>query len=200
MPEISTIPTTSRAPLFSTRKIVHMSMLIFAFLLPYLNWMQAAGCALLALMFNVVILPRLGADLGKGSAATPESTDSSLAPLSVAKTGSSVWTGIVIYPVSVLALILLYRHDLHIVAATWAIMALGDGAAGVAGSALRGPALPWNREKSWSGFLGLYFGRDCGRVRAHPMGGPQSGSRNRPENLRGCGIGRRDGGVCPDRP
>ena len=128
------------APLFSTRKIVHMSMLIFAFLLPYLTWRQAAGCALLALLFNVVILPRLGADLRKTPASTP---------------GAGVWTGIVIYPISVLALILLYRHDLHIVAATWAIMALGDGTASVAGSALRGPALPWNRGKTWTGFLGF---------------------------------------------
>ncbi len=135
------------APLFSTRKIVHMSMLIFAFLLPYLTWRQAAGCALLALLFNVVILPRLGADLRK----TPASP-----------TGKGVWTGIVIYPISVLALILLYRHDLHIVAATWAIMALGDGMASVAGSALRGPALPWNREKTWSGFLGFIVAGTAG--------------------------------------
>jgi uncharacterized protein (TIGR00297 family) len=134
------ITPSAAAPLFSTRKIVHMSMLIFAFLLPYLNWKQAAGCALLALLFNVVILPRLGADLRKTPASAP---------------GAGVWTGIVIYPISVLALILLYRHDLHIVAATWAIMALGDGTAGVAGSALRGPALPWNRAKTWSGFLGF---------------------------------------------
>src|ERR1039458_9063206 len=136
MPEISTSVVAPHAPVFSTRKIVHMSMLIFAFLLPYITWRQAAGCALLALLFNVVILPRLGADLSKGTAIAP---------------GSSVWTGIVIYPISVLALVLLYRHDLYIVGAIWAVMAWGDGTAGVAGVALRGPALPWNREKTWSG-------------------------------------------------
>jgi uncharacterized protein (TIGR00297 family) len=141
------ITPSAAAPLFSTRKIVHMSMLIFAFLLPYLNWKQAAGCALLALLFNVVILPRLRADLRKTPASAP---------------GAGVWTGIVIYPISVLALILLYRHDLHIVAATWAIMALGDGTAGVAGSALRGPALPWNRAKTWSGFLGFIVAGTAG--------------------------------------
>jgi uncharacterized protein (TIGR00297 family) len=140
MPEIATSVVAPRAPLFSTRKIVHMSMLIFAFLLPYLTWQQAAGCALLALLFNVVVLPRLGVDLGKSPAGAPS---------------AGVWTGIVIYPISVLALILLYRHDLHIVGATWAIMALGDGTASVTGGALRGPALPWNRAKTWSGFLGF---------------------------------------------
>ena len=137
MPDMTITTPPARAPLLSTRKIVHMSMLSFAFLLPYLTWQQAAGCALLALVFNVVILPRLEVDLRKGAGS------------------ESIWTGIVIYPVSVLALILLYRHDLYIVAAAWAIMALGDGMASVVGCALRGPALPWNGEKTWSGFVGF---------------------------------------------
>ena len=135
MAELSTLAPP--APLLSTRKIVHMSMLSFAFLLPYLTWQQAAGCALLALVFNVVILPRMEVDLRKGTGR------------------EGVWTGIVVYPVSVLALILLYRHDLYIVATAWAIMALGDGMASVVGRALRGPALPWNAEKTWSGFAGF---------------------------------------------
>jgi uncharacterized protein (TIGR00297 family) len=147
MPETAKVITAPHAPLFSTRKIVHMSMLIFAFLLPYLTWQQAAGCALLALLFNVAVLPRIGADLRKS-------------PSSAA--GGGVWTGIVIYPISVLALILLYRHDLHIAAAAWAIMALGDGTASVAGGALGGPALPWNREKTWSGFLGFIVAGTAG--------------------------------------
>jgi uncharacterized protein (TIGR00297 family) len=147
MPEISTSAAATPAPLFSTRKIVHMSMLVFAFLLPYLTWRQAAGCALLALLFNVVVLPRLGADLRKSPAHAPD---------------GGVWTGIVIYPISVLALILFYRHDLYIAGATWAIMALGDGTAGLMGSALRGPALPWNREKTWTGFLGFIVAGTAG--------------------------------------
>jgi len=52
-----------------------------------------------------------------------------------------------------LALIGLYRNHLHIAAAAWAIMALGDGMATVVGEALRGSALPWNRQKTWSGFI-----------------------------------------------
>ena len=49
----------------SSRKLVHMSMLGFAFLLPFLTWVQAAGAAVLALMFNLFILPSLGVDLRK---------------------------------------------------------------------------------------------------------------------------------------
>ena len=133
--------------LISTRKIVHMSMLIFAFLLPFLTWRQAAGLAVMALAFNVFMLPRLEVDLRK------RPTDSA---------GASVWTGIVIYPISVLLLILFYRHRMHIVAAVWAIMALGDGFATVAGQTVRGPALPWNREKTWSGWFAFIAAASIG--------------------------------------
>jgi len=195
MSDITTSVSAPRAPLFSTRKIVHMSMLIFAFLLPYLTWTQAAGCALLALLFNAVVLPRLGVDLGKSPgrnsvsavlrpesplAAGAGSESAILNRESPATQGTGVpsahpstsppilqdaaglWTGIVIYPISVLVLILLYRNALYIVGATWAILALGDGMASVAGGALRGPALPWNREKTWSGFLGFILAGTAG--------------------------------------
>jgi uncharacterized protein (TIGR00297 family) len=147
MPELPGSEMLLRAPLFSTRKIVHMSMLSFAFLLPYLTWTQAAGCALLALLFNLVVLPRLDVDLRKSTATAPP---------------AGVWTGIVIYPISVLGLILLYRHAMYVVGATWAILALGDGLAGVAGTAWRGPTLPWNREKTWSGFLAFLVAGTAG--------------------------------------
>jgi uncharacterized protein (TIGR00297 family) len=161
-------------PLFSTRKIVHMSMLIFAFLLPFLTWVQAAGCVVLALLFNLFILPRLDVDLRKRpgapgfpitagevspASATPEGGGTALA---AAETASSIWTGIVLYPVSVLALIVFYRHHLHIAAAAWAVMALGDGMASVVGDALRGPLLPWNREKTWSGLCGFILAGTAG--------------------------------------
>ena len=183
MPETATFAAALRAPLLSTRKIVHISMLSFAFLLPYLTWTQAAGCALLALLFNVVVLPRLGADLSK------DPTGAS---------GAGVWTGIVIYPVSVLALILLYRHDLHIVAATWAIMALGDGMAGVAGGALRGPALPWNRDKTWSGLLGFIIAGTAGAYVLTRWAAPGVDPDVALRICCGCGAGGRDRRVRAD--
>jgi uncharacterized protein (TIGR00297 family) len=130
----------ARRPLISARKIVHMSMLSFAFLLPFLTWIQAAGAAVLALLFNVFVLPQIAVDLRKRAGDD---------------TAAYTWTGIVLYPISVLALILFYRNSMHIAAAAWAIMALGDGTASVVGEGLRGPALPWNREKTWSGFCGF---------------------------------------------
>ena len=44
----------------TARQIVHMSMGVFALLLRALTWWQAALCALAALAFNAVVLPRLG--------------------------------------------------------------------------------------------------------------------------------------------
>src|SRR5579863_174583 len=108
MSEISISASSPPLPVFSTRKVVHISMVLFAFLLPLLTWRQAAGCSLLALLFNTIILPRSGMDLRKTVAGKP---------------GADVWTGIVIYPLSILILILFYRHDLYIVGATWAILA-----------------------------------------------------------------------------
>ena len=161
-----TITLNHATPLFPTRKIVHMSMLGFAFLLPFLTWLQAAGAAVLALRFNLLILPRLEVDLGKRPArasALPArvspvwTTQPDLAPatttrLHAVESAANIWTGIVLYPVSVLLLILLYRHSMYVVAGVWAIMALGDGLASVAGEALGGPALPYNPEKTWAGF------------------------------------------------
>jgi uncharacterized protein (TIGR00297 family) len=134
-------------PLFSARKILHMGMLIFAFLLPFISWAQAAGCAVMLCVFNFFILPQLDVDLRK------RSTD---------PTSASARAGVVIYPISVLVLILLYRHDMYIVGAVWAIIALGDGIASVTGEALRGAALPWNRKKTWTGFLGFILAGTLG--------------------------------------
>lgn len=122
-------------------------MLGFAFLLPFLSWSEAAGCALLALIFNLYVLPHLGVDLRKRTAAGFD---------------ADVHTGILIYPLSVLALILFYPRHMEIAAGAWAIMALGDGAAGLVGASLAGPPLPWNRAKTWSGFLAFVVAGTAG--------------------------------------
>jgi uncharacterized protein (TIGR00297 family) len=130
-----------------------MASLLFAFLFPVLTWEQAAACAILLLLFNTLILPWLDVDVSKhpsdaeGAGAAVTAGHTCPAPTINAR------TGIVLYPISVLALIALYRNHLHIAAAAWAIMALGDGMATVIGQAVGGSALPWNRQKTWSGFL-----------------------------------------------
>jgi len=117
------------------RQLVHMAMGGFALLLRVLSWQQAAACALAAFLFNLLILPRLGgpslyrpADAARGF------------PL-----------GILLYPLSVLLLILTFPHRLDIVAAAWGMLAFGDGAATLVGRRVMSRRLPWNTEKTMAG-------------------------------------------------
>lgn len=134
------------------RKLLHMAVGGFALLLRWLTWPQAAAMAVLAFLFNWLLLPRLG-----GRA------------LWRAHEHSAGYTlGMLLYPLSVLALILFFRHDLALAAAAWALLAYGDGMAGFVGQALGGPRLPWNRTKGWSGLLAFVA---CGTLAATLLAG-----------------------------
>jgi len=128
-------------------------MLGFAFLLPFLTWEEAAGAAILALLFNLYVLPQMNADLSKHPSVQqgPEAA----VPAATIAQPAGTWTGIILYPISVLALILLYRHQMYVAAAAWAVMALGDGMASVSGESLGGPRLPLNPQKTWTGAAGF---------------------------------------------
>ena len=121
----------------TARQIVHMSMGVFALLLRVLTWWQAAACALAALLFNAVVLPRAG---GR----------TIIRPADAAR-GYPV--GILIYPVSVLLLILAFPARLDIAASAWGVLAIGDGAATLAGRRRGRHRLPWNPDKSVEGLL-----------------------------------------------
>jgi uncharacterized protein (TIGR00297 family) len=119
------------------RKVVHVGVGGFAFLLRYLTSAQAAGMALAAFLFNWQVLPRIG---GKGLWRDGERT-------------LGYPRGILLYPLSVLGLVLYFWNARWMAAAVWAVLAFGDGMASVVGQTVGGPRLPWNREKSWAGFL-----------------------------------------------
>ena len=121
----------------TARQIVHMSMSVFALLLRVLTWWQAALCAAAALVFNAVVLPRAG-----GRAIIRPADASRGYPV-----------GILIYPVSVLLLILAFPERLDIAASAWGILALGDGAATLAGRRWGRHRLAWNPDKSVEGLL-----------------------------------------------
>jgi uncharacterized protein (TIGR00297 family) len=119
----------------------------FALLLPYLAWWQAAVFAAAVVLFNLFVLPRIGgqrlyrsSDFARGFPA-----------------------GILLYPISVLLLILLFPSRPDIAAAAWGILAFGDGMATIAGRAMGGRPIPWNREKTWVGSAALFaFGTVAG--------------------------------------
>ena len=145
------------------RQWVHVGSGVFALLLRVLTGWQAAVMAAGALLFNLVLLPRLG-----GRRLYRPVDEARGFPL-----------GILLYPLSVLLLTLAFPARLDIVAAAWGILAFGDGAATLVGRAstgnakpakhakpgersffaglaafafLQGP-VPWNREKTMAGTL-----------------------------------------------
>ena len=119
----------------TARQAVHITMVGWAFLLRVLSWRQAAALALTALLFNAFVLPRAG-----GRAIfRPDDVR------------SGVPAGILFYPLSVLILVLVFRERLDIAAAAWAILAVGDGVATIAGRGIASRRLPWNRDKTVAG-------------------------------------------------
>ncbi|MDQ7087365.1 MAG: hypothetical protein Q9Q13_05660 [Acidobacteriota bacterium] len=121
------------------RKGVHVAMGGFAFLLVWLTPWQAALLACGALVHNLFVLPRYGGRRIFRGTASERGHD----------------LGIVLYPASILALVLIFPGHLEIVAAAWGLLAFGDGMATVAGILARGRggSLPWNPQKSWVGLL-----------------------------------------------
>src|SRR5438067_3276806 len=140
------------------RQWVHIGSGSFALLLRVLTWWQAAALAAVALAFNVVALPRVG-----GRRLYRPADEARGFPI-----------GIVLYPLAVLLLILVFPSRLDIVAAAWAVLALGDGAATLCGQAWRAKAakgaetaktdgLAWNREKTVAGTTAFVV---CGGIGA----------------------------------
>lgn len=122
------------------RKLVHASMGLFALLLPFLTYPQAAACAVAAFLFNWQVLPRL---LGHR--------------FRTAREGSGD-IGVLLYPLVVLALILIFRHRLELAAFGWGVLAFGDSLAGVVGQKWGKRPLPWNASKSWEGLAAFLVG------------------------------------------
>ena len=119
------------------RQWVHIGSIGFALALRVLSWPEAAAMAASALAFNYFVLPHIG-----GRALYRPVDHARGFPL-----------GILLYPVSVLLLVLVFRTRLDIAAAAWGILALGDGAATLTGRAAGGRTWPWNREKTVAGSL-----------------------------------------------
>lgn len=116
------------------RKLLHLGFGLVAFALKLIPWWAAAGMAAAAVLANWLVLHRI---VGR----------------SVARHERGFDAGIVLYPAAVLALILVFRHQLHYAAVAWALLAFGDGIATLAGKSMGIAPLPWNREKSWGGLL-----------------------------------------------
>jgi uncharacterized protein (TIGR00297 family) len=131
------------------RKATHVGMGLIAFALRDLGPLRSAILAAAALVFNLFLLPRIG---GRRMWRQAEHASGSA-------------TGIILYPLAVLLLILVFYRRLEIAAAAWGLLAFGDGMATVAGMALGRRKLPWNRNKSWAGSIAyVLFGTAAASV------------------------------------
>jgi uncharacterized protein (TIGR00297 family) len=132
------------------RQLVHILVGTGALLLPWLTWWQAALVAVAGLLFNVLVLPRIAPSVFRpGDLAVP------------------VRSGIVIYPLAVLALLVCFPKRMDIAAAAWGILAAGDGMATLVGAHVRTSPLPWNRAKSVGGLAAfIVFGSVAGSALA----------------------------------
>jgi uncharacterized protein (TIGR00297 family) len=119
------------------RKSLHIAFGFGAFALRWLPWQLAASVCVVAIASNWLLLHRL---VGRHVSRHERGYDA----------------GIVLYPVAVLLLVLVFRHDLHFAAIGWALLAFGDGVATLAGKSIRIGSLPWNRDKSWGGLLAFF--------------------------------------------
>jgi uncharacterized protein (TIGR00297 family) len=120
-----------------SRQSVHIAMGGFALLLPLIPWWQSTVLAAFAVLFNLFGLQRL---LGRRLFRPGERI-------------GRLTSGIVLYPLTVLLLLLVFGGRLDIVAAAWGILAAGDGMATIVGRRAPIARIPWNRQKSLGGSL-----------------------------------------------
>jgi uncharacterized protein (TIGR00297 family) len=121
------------------RPWVHVAFGAAALLLSFLHWYQAVILAAAAIMFNIRLLRKSAGDRLRR-------------PLELQQ---AVPAGIVLYPTSILIMLLMLPGRPDIVAAAWGILAVGDGAATLAGRRYGATKWPWNRQKSVAGSVAL---------------------------------------------
>ncbi|HEY7500260.1 MAG TPA: DUF92 domain-containing protein [Vicinamibacterales bacterium] len=129
-----------RPPSEDARKIVHIGFGVCALLLRYITWWEAALVAGTAVAFNLLVMPRVGRRIYR--------------PADQARRFTS---GVVLYPVAVLLLVVVFSNRLDIAAAAWGILAVGDGMSCIIGKRFGRRRIPWNREKSVAGSMALFL-------------------------------------------
>jgi uncharacterized protein (TIGR00297 family) len=116
------------------RQFVHVAMGTLALSLRYLTAFEGMVLASMALAFNVYALRRVAEHLYRPHEARHR-----------------LLSGITLYPLAILLLLLSFPNRLDIVAAAWGVLAFGDGMATIAGRYVRSPRIPWNPDKSVAG-------------------------------------------------
>lgn len=132
-PRTDTVTFRSEFP----RKLVHVGMGAFVLLLRWLTPWQAILMAGAALVLNSFFLHTIT----RGALWRPE------------ERASRFSRGVVLYPAILLLTFIVFRSHLELAAGVWVLLAVGDGMATLSGLLFRGPRLPWNHNKTWSGLV-----------------------------------------------
>lgn len=122
------------------RTLVHVSMVLFALAIGRLAAWQISLCCLIALLFNLFLLP----NLSRGALETSEDK----------QRGYSI--GMLLYPFSLLLLSFFFWSTPVYMAIGWGAMAFGDASAAVMGRKWGGIKWPWNPDKSILGSLAFW--------------------------------------------
>ncbi|HEX3067955.1 MAG TPA: DUF92 domain-containing protein, partial [Thermoanaerobaculia bacterium] len=136
------------------RKFLHIGFGLGALLLARIPWRYAALIGVAAIIGNWLLLHRIA---GRRVSRHERGWDA----------------GIVLYPFSVTVLIIVFHWHLEIAAVAWVLLAFGDGFSSIIGQRLPLATLPWNRAKSWGGFLAfIVFGGAASFLIARVFGAP----------------------------
>lgn len=136
------------------RKCLHIGMGFGALLLTRIPWRWAALIGVAGIIGNWLLLHRL---FGRRVSRHDRGWDA----------------GIVLYPFAVTVLIVVFNWHLEIAAVAWVLLAFGDGFSTVIGKRLPLAPLPWNRAKSWGGFIAfVVFGGAAAFAIARLFGAP----------------------------
>ncbi|HDR89224.1 MAG TPA: DUF92 domain-containing protein [Bacteroidetes bacterium] len=130
------------------RKIVHIGMVGWAFLIGRISPVFISGLALAALLFNLLLLPRI--------------TGRSLERKEERTLGFS--PGMIAYPAVVFLLSLIFFHSQVFLAVAWGAMAFGDGFATVVGKKYGRHPVGSLSGKTWEGTLAFVVAGIAGTV------------------------------------
>ncbi len=127
------------------RQLEHVLPLAFAFLLPYVDYGLILLLSLFSFFYAAFISPRWIRVTTRGS-----------------EREAGYSAGKLYYAFGIMMLLLLFRERLHVAAAVWAVLAVGDSVSNLAGRRWPWVPLPYNREKSLGGSLGFFLAAAVG--------------------------------------
>lgn len=127
------------------RQLEHLLPLTFAFLLPYVDYGLILLLSLFSFFYAAFISPRWIRVTTRDSERV-----------------AGFSPGKLYYAFGIMMLLLLFRERLHVAAAVWAVLAVGDAASNLVGRRWPWVPLPYNREKSLGGSIGFLLAAAVG--------------------------------------